>query len=291
MEISIIQAIFIGVWAAVAITGTMMGTYTATPIVYALGVGIILGDIQTAVIVGAAGQTVWLGFGISQGGVRPPDPIAPGIFATVVAIVEKHGSTQPISIGDAGIYIGYSIPVGILMQLLTTLLFTLMSPISEMAKKQITKGKFKMFKFLSHVTILVLMIVTFGFGLLVGVSANGIARFSSSIPDWLRTGLRVAGGMLPALGFALILKVMLKKEYIGFALLGYFLALVFEVISKITGQAFSVLALALTAMAFVLIIISIKKLAGIKEAAGVARNISNTSSNNENNKGGQQDGI
>lgn len=44
------------------------------------------------------------------------------------------------------------------------------------------------------------------------------------IPKWLLNGLTVAGGMLPAIGFAMIMSVMLKKEFIPFALLGYILA-------------------------------------------------------------------
>lgn len=44
------------------------------------------------------------------------------------------------------------------------------------------------------------------------------------IPEWLLKGLTVAGGMLPAIGFAMIMSVMLKKEFIPFALLGYILA-------------------------------------------------------------------
>ena len=47
------------------------------------------------------------------------------------------------------------------------------------------------------------------------------------IPDWLLKGLTVAGGMLPAIGFAMIMSVMLKKEFIPFALLGYILAAFF----------------------------------------------------------------
>lgn len=41
------------------------------------------------------------------------------------------------------------------------------------------------------------------------------------IPPVLLTGLTVAGKMLPAIGFAMILSVMAKKELIPFVLLGY----------------------------------------------------------------------
>lgn len=297
MEISTAQALFIGLWSALAITGTLLGNYTAVPLIYATGVGVILQDIQTGIIVGAAGQTVWLGFGISQGGVRPPDPIAPGIFATVLAITSRHADgampTTPITITDAGVFIGFSVPVGIMMQLLITFIFTMLSPLSQMSQKAVEQGKYRKFQFLSHSTMLVLVLVTFAFGTAVGFSANALSDVANSIPNWLRQGFRVAGGMLPALGFALILKVMIKKEYLGFAFLGYFLAIVFDVIAITTKTNFSVLGLAITAVAFVLIVIYIAKLAGfdskLKQHNITSVNIQNTDKNSQ--KGGFEDGI
>ena len=43
-----------------------------------------------------------------------------------------------------------------------------------------------------------------------------------------RSGLGVAGGMMPAIGFAMLLKIMLKKEYIAFLIVGFVLVAYFE---------------------------------------------------------------
>lgn len=51
-----------------------------------------------------------------------------------------------------------------------------------------------------------------------------LTKLVALVPAWLLKGLTVAGGMLPAIGFAMIMSVMLKKEVVPFALLGYFLA-------------------------------------------------------------------
>ena len=62
-------------------------------------------------------------------------------------------------------------------------------------------------------------------GFLIGFggafSSDGLQKLISLIPGWLSTGLGVAGKMLPAIGFAMILNVMAKKELIPFVLLGY----------------------------------------------------------------------
>nr|WP_237243925.1 PTS sugar transporter subunit IIC [Spiroplasma clarkii] len=43
-----------------------------------------------------------------------------------------------------------------------------------------------------------------------------------SLPQWLMNVFKVSGNLLPGVGFAIILSIMMKKSYIPFALLGYF---------------------------------------------------------------------
>ena len=58
-------------------------------------------------------------------------------------------------------------------------------------------------------------------GFAAAFSSEGLSAVIALIPDWLNAGLSVAGQMLPAIGFAMILNVMAKKELIPFVLLGY----------------------------------------------------------------------
>lgn len=44
------------------------------------------------------------------------------------------------------------------------------------------------------------------------------------LPAWLTHGFEIAGGILPAVGFAMLLKVMLKLEYVPFLLIGFVIA-------------------------------------------------------------------
>lgn len=45
----------------------------------------------------------------------------------------------------------------------------------------------------------------------------------NSVPQWLVHGFSVAGGLLPALGFALTMFVIGKKELFPWFIIGYFL--------------------------------------------------------------------
>ena len=60
--------------------------------------------------------------------------------------------------------------------------------------------------------------------------ADAVQNFMNSVPTWLTEGFSVAGGLLPALGFALTLFVIGKKQLMPLFFVGYFLVIV----SKIT---------------------------------------------------------
>ena len=72
-----------------------------------------------------------------------------------------------------------------------------------------------------NLTVWVFLVLGFVIGFAGAMSAEGLEKVISLIPAWLNTGLSVAGAMLPAIGFAMILNVMAKKELIPFVLLGY----------------------------------------------------------------------
>lgn len=86
------------------------------------------------------------------------------------------------------------------------------------------KQDFAKFRLHSNLTILLFALVGFLLGFLGAYSMDTLSKLVALVPAWLLKGLTVAGGMLPAIGFAMIMSVMLKKEVVPFALLGYFLA-------------------------------------------------------------------
>lgn len=60
--------------------------------------------------------------------------------------------------------------------------------------------------------------------LLTTVGANYVEIVINAIPAWLNAGLNVASGMLPALGFAILLRQMPLGKYGYFLLAGYVMA-------------------------------------------------------------------
>lgn len=223
MDITIIQAILIGLWTAFCFSGMLLGLYTNRCIVLSLGVGIILGDIQTALAVGAISELAYMGFGVGAGGTVPPNPIGPGIFGTLIAITTV--ATKDKITPEAALALSTPIAVGI--QFLQTAIYTAFAGAPETAKKALREGNFKKFKVAANGTIWAFAAVGFALGLIGALSMQTLTNLFALIPPVLLNGLTLAGKMLPAIGFAMILSVMAKKELIPYVILGYVLAVYF----------------------------------------------------------------
>lgn len=221
MEISLLQAILIGLWTAFCYAGMLWGIFTNRAIVLSFGVGVILGDIPTALACGAIAELAFMGFGVGAGGTVPPNPIGPGIIGTLMAITMPDSVTPETALS-------ISIPFAVAIQFLQTFIYTLGAGLPEAANNALKQGNFKKFKLLSNSTIALFAVVGFALGFLGAFSMDTLSTLVSYIPQWLLSGLSVAGGMLPAIGFAMIMSVMLKKELVPFALLGYILAALFQ---------------------------------------------------------------
>lgn len=214
MEITIIHAILIGLWTAFCFSGMLLGIYSNRCIVLSFGVGVILGDIQTALAMGAISELAYMGFGVGAGGTVPPNPIGPGIFGTLMAITSAGKITPEAALA-------LSTPIAVAIQFVQTFAYTIRAGAPESAKKALQNENIKRFKFEANATIWIFAIIGFALGCLGALSMDTLLGLVDYIPKVLLNGLSVAGKMLPAIGFAMILSVMAKKELIPFVLLGY----------------------------------------------------------------------
>lgn len=214
MELNMTQAILIGLWTAFCFSGMLLGIYTNRCIILSFGVGIIVGDVPTALAMGAISELAYMGFGVGAGGTVPPNPIGPGIFGTLMTITSA-GKVSP----EAALAL--STPIAVAIQFLQTFAYTAFAGAPGSAKKHLQNGNIQGFKFAANGTIVLFAIIGFALGLVGTLSMDTLLHLVDYIPPVLLSGLTVAGKMLPAIGFAMILSVMAKKELIPFVLLGY----------------------------------------------------------------------
>jgi PTS system N-acetylgalactosamine-specific IIC component len=93
------------------------------PIVTGMVIGLILGDVQTGLIVGGTYQLMTIG-NMPVGGAQPPNAVVGGIMAAVLAISAGLDPTAAVAA---------AIPFSLLGQYGVTLIFTIMSPLMTKA--------------------------------------------------------------------------------------------------------------------------------------------------------------
>lgn len=230
---SIIQIVLIGLFIYLgsigSIVGNTIGWYTlGRPLVASLVVGVILGDVETAMAVGVPLQIMYMG-NVTPGGAVAWDLSYATYIGVAGAIVFGAGLDITGVIGLGTVFAGIG---GLIGQLVWNLSYALNLPLNRIAHKYAEAGETKKM-FIPNVV----------FGQLIGfacrfipavllltsmTATSGQTDFASIIPDWVTITLSTFGGMMAALGMGIILSFLIKKKYhfaiflVGFILITYF---------------------------------------------------------------------
>ena len=230
---SVIQIIAISLFVYLgsigSIVGNTIGWYTlGRPLVASFVVGVIMGDLQTAMIVVIALQIMYMG-NVTPGGAVAWDLSYATYIGTAGALVFGKGMESTQVIGLAVVFAGIG---GLVGQMVWNLSYALNLPLNRLANKYAEAGETgKMYipnvvcgqliglacRFIPAVILLTTM-----------TAASAQADFASMIPGWLTTLLSTFGGMMAALGMGIIISFLLKKQWqiciflLGFVLVTYF---------------------------------------------------------------------
>lgn len=209
------QALLIALWAFIAGIDNFDGlTHIHRPLVTGLVVGLILGDLQTGLITGATLELIWMGM-VPLAGAQPPNVVIGGIIGCAFAILTQQ---------DPKVAVGIAVPFAVAVQGAIVLIFTVFSPIMHKADIYAENADTTAIARINYLGMLFLglfyALIAF---LPIYFGADLAKNAVSSLPQWFIGGLSVAGGMMPAIGFALLLKIMYKKEYAMFLIIGFIL--------------------------------------------------------------------
>ena len=216
LEISLFQGICLAVMAfIVGIDFWLEALFIFRPLIVSTLTGLILGDLRLGLLTGALTELAFAGL-TPAGGTQPPNPVLAGVMTTVIAYTAKV---------DAKIAIGLALPFSFLMQYIILFYYSIFSLFMKKADKYAEDVEIKKFYFLNLVTTL---IVGISYAVVVFVSSyvaqEAVQNLVNSMPGWLTHGFEVAGGILPAVGFGLLLRVMLQKQYIPYLIIGFVVA-------------------------------------------------------------------
>ncbi len=186
------------------------------PLINGTVVGIILGDPLLGLTAGATINLAYIGW-ISAGGTMPSNIGIAGVYGTAITVLANASPELGITL---------AIPIGLLGVLLWNLQMTLnvfwVHRLDANAEKaEINKVFFNAWLF-PQLTCLV--INGFPAFILMALGGDFFTEMMNSIPQSFVNALSVTGGLLPALGVAMLLNYLGKKSVIPFFVIGFFAA-------------------------------------------------------------------
>lgn len=184
------------------------------PLIIGPIIGVILGDFNTGLIIGASYELVMIGT-MPVSSTQLPNPVIGGIMATVFGI----------GLGiQVDVALPLAIPFALLGQCTITALFTIFSPLMLKADQYASEGNTRAIDKLNYIPMLclgLLFSIIVLIGLLFGQAIGN--SLTTLFPKWVWDGLSAVGSMMPALGFAMLMKTIISKHNFIFLAIGFIL--------------------------------------------------------------------
>lgn len=213
---TLLQALLIASWAGISGNYFMDYLGFARPIVSGLVIGIILGDVTTGIILGATIEAIFLGI-FTVGAAIAPDHNLAGIIGISLGIASGFGVETAVAL---------AVPAALLGQfLMVSIVYPLNLIPLHLSDKYAAQGRTRPIEiaFLSSGVLwfikgFVPTIIATYFGV------KAVELVFNAVPEWVIGGFNVVGGLLPALGFAMLLNVIgINGRVIAFFALGFVL--------------------------------------------------------------------
>ena len=213
----LIVSIFTGIyyWIMKTDVGYAITHAIRQPLFSALLIGLIMGDVKQAVIIGAAVQILYIGL-VAAGSNLPADDCLAGLIAIPIAL--RSGLSPELAIAIA-------VPVGVMGVFVDQLRKTINVIFVHMADKYAEEGNTRQITLCNVLyPTLLRFFMRFPIPFLANLyGADAVKSFMDTVPQWIIHGFSVAGGLLPALGFALTMFVIGRKEMLPWFFIGYFM--------------------------------------------------------------------
>ena len=209
------QAILIGLIAAFGKFDCQLGTlYAFRPIVLCPLVGLVLGDLQSGLAIGASLELLFMG-SISIGAYVPPDETIGGVLACAFAIQLGQSTEAAIAL---------AMPIATLCLAIKNILNAALPILVDRADAFSGQGNLKgvyAMHFLIGSTGIIMAFLLCSLSFYLGADAiQGLLDF---IPPFVLAGFGVAANILPAMGFAMLGRLVLTKQLVPFYFLGFLL--------------------------------------------------------------------
>lgn len=213
---NLVQIILLSFYGVIGIWDDLNpGFKLGKPVVAGMFAGIIMGNIEIGLIVGGTLQLMILGVG-TYGGASIPDYMTGSIVGTAFAVSSGQGLEFALAI---------AVPVGLLMVQLDVMgrfCNTYFQHFADKGAQQRNYRKVELGNLLGMIPWGLSRALPIFLALFFGEDI--VTTLLKASPEWLMNGLKIAGGILPAIGIAILLRYMPIKAYWMYAVAGFIAA-------------------------------------------------------------------
>lgn len=177
--------------------------------------GLIMGDMNTGLVIGGTFQLMSLGVA-ALGGASAPNYGLATIIGTFIAVRTGTGVDAAIAVG---------LPVGLLAIQLEVVARIIMNFLTHKMQSDNNAGKWaRMDREAWFGPIICSMQTMLPTIIVVCFGANVVDFILEIIPQWVTNGLSIAAGMLPVVGIGMLMRYMPVKKFLPFILIGFVLS-------------------------------------------------------------------
>lgn len=224
MSLNIIQIILVVFVAFLAgIEGILDEWHFHQPIVACTLIGLVTGNLLPCLILGGELQMIALGWA-NIGAAVAPDAALASVASAIILVLGGQGKA---GVNSA---IALAIPLAIAGLLLTIICRTIATAMVHIMDKAAEEGNFKAVEAWQIIAICMQGVrIAIPAALVLAIGEGPVRHLLGQMPAWLTDGLAVGGGMVVAVGYAMVINMMASREVWPFFAIGFVLATVKDI--------------------------------------------------------------
>ena len=186
------------------------------PIVACTLIGLVTGHLEAGVILGGSLQMIALGWA-NIGAAVAPDAALASVAAAIIMVLGGDFTQKGITVAQ-----GVAIPLAVAGLFLTMIVRTLSVGLVHVADGAAKSGNIAAVERAHFVALLLQGLrIAIPAALLLMVPADAVKAALESMPAWLSDGMAIGGGMVVAVGYAMVINMMATREVWPFFALGF----------------------------------------------------------------------
>ena len=224
MDLNIVQIILVIIVAFLAgMEGILDEFQFHQPLVACTLIGLVTGNLVPCLILGGTLQMIALGWA-NIGAAVAPDAALASVASAIILVLGGQGEAGVASA------IALAVPLAVAGLLLTIICRTIATAFVHFMDAAAKQGNMRKVE-IWHVIAICMQGVRIAIpaALILAIGAAPISSLLNSMPAWLTDGLAIGGGMVVAVGYAMVINMMATKEVWPFFAIGFVLATVSQI--------------------------------------------------------------